>query len=262
MLVLALVGIGGCEGRSGGSAATLHVCAAASLADAFGGVGRAFEARNPGVRVVFSFGGSNQLRTQLENGGPGDVFASADRKQMDLAAASNVVDSTTMQVFAHNRLALIVPRENRAGIRDLADLARPGLKVVVADKAVPVGNYTRRMLEQAGESRSVGPGFVKQVEANIVSREENVAAVVAKVALNEADAGIAYASDAAGGNGAKLTVIELPAEFEQRAEYLIAVTARSSAAKPAARFVEFVCSGEGAGILETRGFMSPTEGSP
>lgn len=242
----------------------LTVLAAASLADAFREAGAAFEAANPGVKVEFNFAGSNQLRTQLENGGPGDVFASADRKQMDAAAASRVVDAATTLVFAYNRLALIVPKANRAGIKELADLARPGLKIVVADKAVPVGNYTRLMLEIADKdgAAGLGPAFVKGFEANVVSREENVAAVVAKVALDEADAGIAYATDAAGGNGPRLTVIPLPPALEQRVEYVAGVTVRATDPKLAARFVEFLVSPEATAILIKRGFTAPAAESP
>lgn len=261
-LAIALVWCCACESKPNPKAAKVRVLAAASLADAFREVGPLFESAHPGVKVEFSFGGSNQLRTQLENGGPGDVFVSADRKQMDAASASRVVDPATVKVFVHNRLALIVPKENRAGIRTVADLARPGLKIVVADKAVPAGNYTRLMLDQAARLAGMGPSVVQGIEANIVSREENVAAVVAKIALNEADAGIAYASDAAGDNGAKLTVIALPPELEERAEYLAAVTGRSSDPALGAKFVEFLVSKEAGEILRKRGFEAAGEGKP
>lgn len=241
---------------------TLRVLAAASLADAFREVGAAFEAANPGAKVEFSFGGSNQLRTQLEHGAPGDVFASADRKQMEAATTSKAVDSVTVRVFAHNRLAIVVPKENRAGVKGLADLTRSGLKIVVADKTVPVGNYTRQMLDKAGQAATFGPNFVKGFDANTVSREENVAAVVAKVALNEADAGIAYASDAAGGNAEKITVIPLPSELEQKADYVVAVTTRATDSKLAANFIEFLRSSGTTSILTKRGFTMPDAGKP
>jgi molybdate transport system substrate-binding protein len=254
LLALLIMSMWGCDGKQRPRAAKLQVLAAASLADAFREAGPVFEAAHPGVKVEFSFAGSNQLRTQLENGGPGDVFVSADRTQMDAAVASKVVDAGTVRVFAHNELALIVPKENRAGIKRLADLARPGLKVVVADEAVPAGNYTRLMLEAAGKLPAFGPAVVQGIEGNIVSREENVAAVVAKIALNEADAGIAYTSDAAGGSADKLTVIALPRELEQRAEYVAAVRARGSDPKLGASFVAFLVTGEARGILRKRGF--------
>jgi molybdate transport system substrate-binding protein len=270
LLVLGLSGVFaacvvGCEPSESTTANSptskrLTVLAAASLADSFKEIGAGFEGSHPGVKVEFSFAGSNQLRTQLENGAKGDVFAAADRKQIDAAVASKVVDGASVRVFAINRLALIVPKANTAGLKSFQDLARPGLKVVVADKAVPVGNYTRLMLEKAD------PAFAKGVDANIVSREENVAAVVAKVALGEADAGIAYASDAAGKNGDKLAVLTIPAELDQRAEYLIAVTSHPGDAAIAMAFVEAVASREGQGSLRKRGFAVPADtastGSP
>jgi molybdate transport system substrate-binding protein len=234
---------------------TLTVLAAASLADAFKEIGAAFEASHPGAKVEFSFAGSNQLRTQLENGAKGDVFASADHKQMDAASASKVVDPATIRTFAVNRLALIVPRENRAKIADFQDLSRPGLRIVVADKAVPVGNYTRLMLEKAD------PAFAKAFDANTASKEENVAAVVAKVALGEADAGIAYASDAAGSNASKLTVLSVPPELDQRAEYLIATTAHPADAALARAFIDAVVSPAGQATLKKYGYSNPADSS-
>lgn len=240
-------------------ATRLLVLGAASLADAFREIGAAFERENAGMKVEFSFAGSNQLRTQLENGGPGDVFASADRKQMDAASASGVVDGATALVFARNRLAVIVPRENGARIASLRDLGRPGMKIVVADRAVPAGTYTRLMLERAGTDKGYGAEWVKQFEANVRSREENVAAVTAKVALGEADAGIAYASDAAGGNAARLAALPIPEGLDQRAEYVIAVTARAGDAAAARRFIAFVSGDAGRRSLTTRGFMGRAE---
>lgn len=243
------------EPAAGTGGTRVTVLAAASLADAFREAGASFEAANHGTKVEFSFAGSNQLRTQLEHGAPGDVFASADRKQMDAATAAKVVDGTTVRVFARNRLALIVPKANKAGIASLADLAKPGVKIVVADKAVPVGNYTRLMLDSAQSAPGFGETFVKAFDANTVSREENVAAVVTKVALGEADAGIAYASDAAGGNADRLTIVPIPDALDQQAQYVCAVTARAANKAQAARFVEFLLSPAGQKILVKCGFL-------
>jgi molybdate transport system substrate-binding protein len=233
---------------------TLIVLAAASLADAFREAGSGFEAVNPGVHVDFAFAGSNQLRSQLESGGPGDVFASADRRQMEAAAASGAVDSGSTTPLCGNRLVIIVPRQDRAGVHELADLARRGVKIVVADRAVPAGNYTRRMLSRASELSRFGPAFVSAFDANTVSREQNVASVVAKVALNEADAGLAYSSDAAGGNGSKLTVVPLPVDLEQHAEYQVAVASGARDVALAKKFIAFLLSDDGQGALANRGF--------
>lgn len=237
--------------------AKLTVLAAASLSDAFRKVGADFEAANPGVKVEFSFAGSNQLRTQLENGSPGDVFASADRKQMDAAIASKVVDAATSRVFAHNQLVVIVPKANPAKIESLADLARPSLKIIVADKAVPVGNYTRLMLDNAAKDTALGEKFVAAFDASTVSREQNVASVVAKIALAEADAAVAYASDAKGASADKLIAIPIATSLAPRADYLIAATSRAADPKLAARFIEFALSSQGRDALSKRGFTPP-----
>lgn len=263
IVIAAFALIGGCGKQPAAQAPSeprpvkIVVLAAASLADAFREVGAAFEIVNPRVKVEFSFAGSNQLRTQLESGSPGDVFASADRKQMDRARESGVVAPASVRVFANNRLAIVVPKANRASIKSLADLARPGLKIVIADKTVPGGNYTVQMLDKAGQSTSFGEAFVAAFEANVVSREQNVAAVVTKVALDEADAGIAYASDAAGGSADRIVVFELGADLAPRAEYLAAVAAHATDPKAAERFVEFLASQNAAAILAKRGFTSP-----
>ncbi|MCC6677752.1 MAG: molybdate ABC transporter substrate-binding protein [Phycisphaerales bacterium] len=263
MLMVALCSAAGCgRAESPRRTESIMVLAAASLADAMGEVGAAFEADNPGVNVRFSFAGSNQLRMQLENGSPGDVFASADRRQMLAAQASGVVQPATIRTFAGNSLAIIVSRTNRAGVSRLTDLARPGVRIVVAADAVPAGSYTRRMLERAGGLAEFGPGFVRAFEANTVSREENVAAVVTKVVLDEADAGLAYLSDASGSRAADLIVLPLPPALEERAEYVAAVTARAGNPSRAQRFVEFLASDRASAILIRRGFAAPETGAP
>lgn len=241
---------------------TLTILAAASLADTFRELGAAFEASHPDSKLSFSFAGSNQLRTQLENGAPGDLFASADRGQMEAAIVAGCVDSSTIHLFAHNRLALLVPIENRAGIKTLADLAQPALKIVVADKAVPAGNYTRLMLDKAAATPDLGKKFVSAFDANTVSREENVAAVVAKIALNEADAGIAYATDAARAYAAKLTMLTIPPELDQQTDDVIAVTARTSNPVLARQFVEFLSSDSAKATLRAKGFVLPGAAAP
>ena len=173
---------------------TLTVFAAASLADAFTEIGIAFETANPGAAVVFSFAGSQTLRTQIEAGAPADVFASANSTEMDLLIDAGLVAAGAPQVFLSNKLAVILPPTNPKGVEQLQDLARPGLKLVLAAEEVPVGGYARQALDKM--NGSFGKEFKAQVLANVVSNEDNVKQVVAKVQLGEADAGIVYASDA------------------------------------------------------------------
>lgn len=262
LLCLPLFSLTACDQQPTPPQTRLHVLAAASLADAFREMGTAYETTHENVKVEFNFGGSNHLRALLQSGGPGDVFVSADRAQMNAAIAAKVIDSSTISVFAHNQLAIIVPKPNRAHISSLSDLVHTGHKIIVADNAVPAGNYTRQMFNAAAQDPTFGPELVARIEANIISREENVAAVVAKVALNEADAGFAYASDAFGGNAPKLTVITLPPGLTQRTDYLAAVTSRTANHAASASFVSFLNTPEARTILLNRGFTGPDTVSP
>ena len=173
----------------------LTVFAAASLTDAFAEIGQAFEATHPGVNVVFNFGGSQNLRTQLEQGAQADVFASANQKEMDAVAAAGLAAPGAARTFVTNRILVVLPKSNPGAVHTLQDLARPGLKLILADEAVPAGRYARQVLD--GLNATYGASFRDDVLANVVSNEDNVKQVVAKVQLGEADAGIVYASDAA-----------------------------------------------------------------
>jgi molybdate transport system substrate-binding protein len=268
--------LGGCESRATAPGApaqknaapavdrSLRVHAAASLHDSFAQIAQEFEETHRDVKVALSTAGSNQLRLQLEQGAPGDVFASADTVQMDAAVKSKLVIEGQPRVFAHNRLVIIVPAQNPGGVSEFKDLGKPGLRLIVAEDAVPVGRYTAKMLEAAGKgeaSAGLGEEFVKAVRANVVSREQNVAAVVSKVRLGEGDAGIAYATDAMGAAKADLKVIAVPGEFDQRADYLIATLERAGEKALAAEFVGYVL-GPGAEVLKRRGFEMPVVGEP
>jgi molybdate transport system substrate-binding protein len=147
-------------------------------------------AANPGSRVTFNFAGSNTLAIQLDQGGQADAFASADTIQMGTAQKSGDLTSDP-QIFAHNKLTMITPANNPGNVHQVCDLANPGLKIVAAAASVPVGQYTNDMLDRASTPDQCGEGFREKVEANIVSREDNVRQLVAKVQLGEADAGSA-----------------------------------------------------------------------
>ena len=188
---------------------SLIVFAAASLTDAFTEMGAAYEAANPGVTVTFSFAGSPILRTQIEEGATVDVFASANKKEMDALVSSGMVNAEAPKALLTNDLVVILPAANPAGVAQLADLAKPGLKLVLAAEEVPVGNYTRQSLEKM--NAQFGSGFRERVLSNIVSNEDNVRQVLAKVQLGEADAGIVYRSDAVA--APDLKTIEIPTDM-------------------------------------------------
>ncbi len=229
---------------------TLTVFAAASLTDAFEEIGRAFEEAQPGVRVEFNFAGSQTLRTQLEQGAVADVFASANTKEMDAAVAASLVHSGTAQVLLKNQLIVILPPDNPAGIQTLQDLARPGLKLVLAAEAVPIGEYSREALGKL--EAQLGAGFKDQVLANLISEEDNVKQVVVKVQLGEADAGIVYGSDAVA--APDLKTIAIPSESNVIAEYPIAALMEAPHPDLAAQFVAYVLSSEGQATLKKWGF--------
>ncbi len=233
---------------------TLTVFAAASLTDAFKDMARAFETVHPGVTVTLSFAGSQTLRTQIEQGAPADVFASANTKEMSALVSDGDVDRSAPQVFLSNKLVVILPADNPAGLQSLGDLARPGIKLVLAAEDVPAGNYARQALDLM--DARFGKHYKEQVLANVVSNEEDVKHVVAKVQLGEADAGIVYTSDAVAAQ--QLKSIEIPADLNVIAAYPIAALAGSSKADLASDFVSYVLSADGQALLEKWGF-APAE---
>jgi molybdate transport system substrate-binding protein len=234
---------------------TLTVMAAASLMESFTEIGQLFEAANPGVKVIFSFAGSQQLEQQLNQGATADVFASAAQNYMDAAIKDGRVTSGNVQIFAKNRLVVIYPIANPAGLTKLQDLARSGLKLDLADKSVPVGNYSLIFLANASKDASFGPSFLKDVLKNVVSYEENVKSVVTKVSLGEADAGICYATDITLDMVGKLGKLDIPEALNVVAVYPIAQITNSSNPKLAHAFVNFVLSTQGQQVLTKYGFI-------
>ncbi len=237
----------------------LVVFTAASLTDAFTEIGQRFEAKYPGVKVVFNFAGSQQLAQQLGQGARADVFASANTTQMKVAIQAGRVASSG-QVFAHNRLIVVYPADNPASIQGLGDLTKPGLSLVLAAEAVPVGQYSRTVLDRISQDPAFDPSFKERVLANVVSYEENVRAVFSKVVLGEADAGIVYASDVATARAARIGHIEIPDTLNTMADYPIAVVSDSAKPNLAERFIDFVLSAGGQATLAGYGF-SPVKDS-
>jgi molybdate transport system substrate-binding protein len=231
-------------------AVTLRVFAAASLSDAFREIAAAYERAHPGQRVELNLAGSPTLRTQIEQGAPADVFASADLEHAQALAQAGLLGPR--RVFARNRLVVVVPARG-AKVRALPDLAAPGIKVVTAGPAVPAGRYAGQVLDKLGEGGRLGPGFTARVRANLASQETSVRAVLAKVALGEADAGFVYATDAASAAD-RVQAIEIPERSNVIAEYPIAVAARSAAPEAAQAFVELVAGPAGQAILRRHGF--------
>ena len=234
---------------------TLTVMAAASLTESFTDLGAAFELQNPGVKVAFNFAGSQALAEQLGQGAEADVFASASKKYMTVAVDAKRVYADNAKTFVKNRLVVIFPKDNPAGITTLADLAKPGIKIDLADNAVPAGQNTLDFLDKALADPTYGAKFKDKILANVVSYEENVKAVVTKISLGEADAGIVYVTDITSDAAEKVGSIYIPNELNTIASYPIAPIADSKNADLAKAFVALVLSPEGQAVLAKYNFI-------
>ena len=229
-----LLGFASCGGSD--NPGELDVYAAASLTDVLPEI-------DPDAR--YSFAGSDELATQIREGAPADVYAAASSKYpQELYAEALVGEPVT---FASNRLVLIVPTSNPAGIESPEDLLPEGTRLVLAAEGVPVGDYAREALTELGLEAAL---------ANVVSNEDDVKGVSGKVALGEADAGIVYATDAVP-LGDEVRVIALPDGAQPSIEYQVAVVNASEDADVAQAFVERLRSDEGRTALESAGFVVP-----
>jgi len=237
---------GGSEGTS--EEAQLTVLAAASLTEAFGDIADEFEQQHDGVEVSVSFGPSDGLATQIIEGAPSDVFASASGTWMD-AVEEDGPGVTSRVDFVRNRLCVITPIDDPAGIESIADLGDPGVKLVLAAKEVPVGGYSREALANAG--------IATEAEANVVSNEEDVKAVVQKVLLGEADAGIVYITDLTEDVEGEITPIRIPDDVNIIATYPIGVVAAAPEPDLGQEFVDLVTGPVGQEILASYDFMPP-----
>jgi len=238
----------------------LTVFTAASLTGAFGEIGEMYE-NETGIHVAFNFDGSQALRTQLENGAYADVFASANMKQMNAVRESGLMNNSSVAIFTRNKLSLIIPKDNPAKITNLSDLARPGVKIVMGTKDVPVGDYALQIIARLGNASAYGPDYERDVLANVISQETNVNYVVTKVALGEADAGFAYVSDVTQDMISKIDKIVIPDEYNIIAEYPLGMLMESKYPAESQRFMDLVMSDEGRAVLEKYGF-DPVESEP
>ncbi len=249
--ILAMVGCGGgSEYGASESGGEINVFAASSLTDAFGKMKESFEEQNPGTEVRLNFAGSSTLLTQLQQGAPADVFASADEEKMITALQDGLVDAP--QDFVTNELAVIVPEGNPAAIEQLQDLARPGLRLVLAEESVPVARYAQEVLEKG--NAQYGPDFSQRVLSNISSREADVKAAANRVSVGDADATFVYRSDITTDLEERVRVIEIPPNLNVVATYPIALTTTSTNPELAGQWVTFVSSEEGERILKEWGF--------
>jgi molybdate transport system substrate-binding protein len=236
-------------------AGSVVVFAAGSLVDAFGAIGSDLEWLSPGLKVSFRFASADHLRRDIVAGAPADVFAPANRLEMELLRdAGFLVDEP--REFARNSLVIIASRDNPRTITGVGDLARPDLRLVAEHPEAPLSRYTAEMLASASRDVAHGPDFLSRVEAQIAIRTNNVRQVVAHVVAGAVDAAVVYASDVTPDVKERLSTIEIPGKFNVTASYFIATVMSGSNAFGGARFVEYVLSPPGQAILIRWGFRT------
>jgi len=226
-----------------GSEKTLTIFAAASLKKAFSEIGEQFKTDNPGTDVEFSFAGSADLVTQLTQGAPADVFASADAKNMGKVDQAGLLAGAAVN-FASNTLTIVVAPGNPKKIASFQDLTQPGLSVVVCAPQVPCGSATQKVEQTTG------------VTLNPVSEESQVTDVLNKVLTGQADAGVVYVTDAQGA-GDKVAAVAFPESIAAVNTYPIAVLKQANDPELARRFIDLVTGDAGQKILSAAGFTKP-----
>lgn len=261
LTTLALVGLSGCGGDSPDTAATttdstanpsessakvagtITVFAAASLTESFTKIGKEFEAANPGANVTFNFAGSSALATQINQGAPADVFASAAPANMKTVTGEGNADGTPTS-FVRNQLVIAVPKGNPEGVKGLADVTRPGAKVALCAPQVPCGAAAQKALAAA------------DVKVTPVTLEQDVKSALAKVKLGEVDAALVYRTDARSA-APDVDGVEFPESADAINDYPIVVLKDAPNKAGAQAFIDYVLSRKGENALTQAGFQAP-----
>jgi molybdate transport system substrate-binding protein len=256
-----IVALGACTAGAGTTSPSpvatieLTIYGAASLKDALASVETAYEAAVPNVTLTVATDSSATLRTQIEEGAPADVFLSADEKNPQTLVDGGFADGVAV-AFAGNLLTLIVPADNPAGIASPVDLAKAGVKVVAAGDEVPITKYAEQAVANLAAQPGYDMAFADGYAANVVSKEENVRAVVAKIELGEGDAAIVYVTDAKAASG--VASIEIPSAANVPATYAGVVVKATSRPGEAHAFLDWLAGPQGSAILAEFGFLPPT----
>ena len=249
--VLVLLALAGCfigtessgPGPRGGVSGDLTVFAAASLTESFTKIGKDFEAANPGAKVTFNFAGSSALATQINQGAPADVFASAAPANMKAVTDAGNADGTPV-TFVKNQLVIAVPKGNTEGVKGLADLTKAGVKVALCAEQVPCGAAAKKALDAAG------------VKLTPVTLEQDVKAALSKVKLGEVDAALVYRTDAKAA-ASDVDGVEFPESAGAVNDYPIVVLKTAPNRAGATAFVAYVMSDKGRAALSAAGFQAP-----
>lgn len=238
----------------GAEPAALTIFAAASLKNVLAEAEAAYEAANPGTDLTVTTDSSAALETQIEQGAPADVFLSADTTNPQKLVDGGFASGEAIP-FAGNKLTIIVPADNPAGIQSPADLAKDGVRIIAAGDEVPITKYATQVVEKLAAASDDPRGFQAAYAANVASKEDNVGQVVAKIELGEGDAGIVYVTDAVASD--EVTPIEIPDAANIPATYAGVVVGASDHRDAAAAFLEWLASPDGQTVLSSFGFLPP-----
>ncbi len=234
----------------------LTIYGAASLKGVLVKAKAAYEAANPGTTLTISTGSSSALETQIEQGAPADVFLSADTTNPKKLVEKGLADGDPI-TFAGNKLTIIVPTANQAGITSPKDLAKSGIKVIGAGDEVPITKYAKQLVDNLAKESEYPADFAAAYAANVVSKEEDVKSVVAKIELGEGDAGIVYVTDAKASD--KVTPIDVPDAANVPATYEGVVVKTPKDAAAAKAFLDWLAGPDGQSILSELGFLPPAQ---
>lgn len=234
--------------------AALTILAAASLGGALDELKGTYESSHPGTTITISTESSAALETQIEQGAPADVFLSADTTNPQKLVDGGFAKGSAV-AFARNRLLIVVPHGNPGGINSPADLAKPGLRIVAAGDSVPITNYANQLVANLAKLPGYPADFAAKYAANIVTKVENVTAIVAQIQLGQGDAAIVYLTDA---KAIPLDTYGVPDEANVLATYAGVVVKASSVPVAAQAFLDWLAGPDGQAILATFGFMPPT----
>lgn len=233
-------------------AAELSIFAASSLTEGLREVTRSYLQQHPTAQITLHFAGSQALAAQIEQGAPADLFIAADTAAMERLLKNRLVEKP--QPLLYNRLVLAVQPELKEQLSSLKDLAGHGLLLVIGNRQVPVGKYTRQLFANLSADPAYGAELIRRIESNIVSEENMVKAIMAKLLLGEVDAGFVYQSDLAAESAQKLLAIALPAQHTPLATYPVARTTEGDA--DCSSFLAFLFSSESRRILARQGFLT------
>ena len=232
----------------------LIVFCGAGFTGAISEIGKIYE-NSSGKKVRFNFDGLPALRVQIEEGAYADLLISPDQRYIDPLVETGFIEEDTVEVFARNLVAVVIPANNPANITTIQDLATPGMKIVMGIEELPIGDHALQVLDNLADDPSFGPAFKEAVLANVVSMETRVTGIVSKVALGEADAGFAFMSDVTPQMREKIRKIPIPDGYNVRGDSSIAVFSQSDNSEAAEEFIDLLMSNDAQAILDEYGFI-------